>query len=50
MLRNCSRIEKRDQFHYQKIVVALIETSRIMKEIDEIKIESLELETKKDGN
>ena len=28
-----------DIFHYQKIIVALSETDRLMKEIDKIKIE-----------
>jgi len=33
------KLEFDDILHYQKIIVALTETSRIMKEIDEIKIE-----------
>ena len=30
-----------DIFHYQKIIVALSETSRLMKEIDKIELESI---------
>ena len=39
-----------DLLHYQKIIVALTETDRIMKEIDKIKMEALELEYKNEEN
>ena len=37
--RKGRKLEFEDIFHYQKIIVALTETDRLMKEIDEIEIE-----------
>ena len=38
-LKDRKRLEPEDVFHYQKIIVALTETDRLMKEIDKIAIE-----------
>lgn len=37
--RKGRKLEFEDIFHYQKIIVVLSETDRLMKEIDEVEVE-----------